>query len=137
MATSLRQSISGLVKRSGGVLPAPSPPQTWELPELWGSALLAHRAASQKQRLPGRHLRCQGHVVCFVFLFVLADVLLAHATLLLDSLAKQPSGRQVCSLAPGAGQSLAAEATVILEVSSLLHKLGPNACSESIHNVSL
>ncbi|KAM9655483.1 phospholipid transfer protein C2CD2L isoform 2-T5 [Morphnus guianensis] len=44
------------------------------------------------------------------------NVLLAHATLLLDSLAKQPSGRQVCSLAPGAGRSLAAEATVILEL---------------------
>lgn len=52
-----------------------------------------------------------------VFLFLLTDVLLAHATLLLDSLGKQPSGRQVCSLAPGAGQSLAAEATIILEVS--------------------
>ncbi|XP_075298659.1 phospholipid transfer protein C2CD2L isoform X2 [Opisthocomus hoazin] len=44
------------------------------------------------------------------------NVLLAHATLLLDSLGKQPSGRQVCSLAPGAGRSLAAEATVILEL---------------------
>ncbi|NXW50613.1 C2C2L protein, partial [Nyctiprogne leucopyga] len=44
------------------------------------------------------------------------DVLLAHATLLLDSLGKQPSGRQVCSLAPGAGRSLAAEATIILEL---------------------
>ncbi|NWI69046.1 C2C2L protein, partial [Todus mexicanus] len=43
-------------------------------------------------------------------------VLLAHAMLLLDSLEKQPSGRRVCSLAPGAGQSLAAEATLILEV---------------------
>lgn len=52
-----------------------------------------------------------------VFLFLLADVLLAHTTLLLDSLGKRPSGRQVCSLAPGAGQSLAAEATIILEVS--------------------
>uniref|UniRef100_A0A8B9FHZ5 C2CD2 like n=1 Tax=Amazona collaria TaxID=241587 RepID=A0A8B9FHZ5_9PSIT len=49
------------------------------------------------------------HVMCSVFLFVLAGVLLAHTTLLLDSLAKQPSGRQVCSLAPGAGWSLAAE----------------------------
>ncbi|NWH81857.1 C2C2L protein, partial [Piaya cayana] len=56
------------------------------------------------------------HVVCFVFLFLPADVLLAHASLLLDSLGKQPSGRQVCSLAPGAGQSLAAEATIILEL---------------------
>ncbi|KFQ69585.1 C2 domain-containing protein 2-like, partial [Phaethon lepturus] len=45
-----------------------------------------------------------------------ANVLLAHATLLLDSLGKRPSGRQVCSLAPGAGQSLAAEATVMLEL---------------------
>ncbi|NXQ99050.1 C2C2L protein, partial [Sagittarius serpentarius] len=44
------------------------------------------------------------------------NVLLAHATLLLDSLAKRPSGRQVCSLAPGAGRSLAAEATVTLEL---------------------
>ncbi|NXK48086.1 C2C2L protein, partial [Chauna torquata] len=44
------------------------------------------------------------------------DVLLAHATLLLDSLGKQLSGRQICSLAPGAGQSLAAEATIILEL---------------------
>ncbi|NXI62378.1 C2C2L protein, partial [Anseranas semipalmata] len=44
------------------------------------------------------------------------DVLLAHTTLLLDSLGKQPSGRQICSLAPGAGQSLAAEATIILEL---------------------
>ncbi|NXE15105.1 C2C2L protein, partial [Lophotis ruficrista] len=44
------------------------------------------------------------------------NVLLAHGTLLLDSLGKQPSGRQVCSLAPGAGRSLAAEATVILEL---------------------
>ncbi|XP_054658910.1 phospholipid transfer protein C2CD2L isoform X3 [Grus americana] len=44
------------------------------------------------------------------------SVLLAHATLLLDSSGKQPSGRQVCSLAPGAGRSLAAEATVILEL---------------------
>ncbi|KAM6043415.1 phospholipid transfer protein C2CD2L isoform 2-T2 [Chlamydotis macqueenii] len=44
------------------------------------------------------------------------NVLLAHGTLLLDSLGKQPSGRQVCSLAPGAGRSLAAEATIILEL---------------------
>ncbi|XP_074018438.1 phospholipid transfer protein C2CD2L [Numenius arquata] len=44
------------------------------------------------------------------------NVLLAHATLLLDSAGKQPSGRQVCSLAPGAGRSLAAEATIILEL---------------------
>ncbi|KFP10496.1 C2 domain-containing protein 2-like, partial [Egretta garzetta] len=44
------------------------------------------------------------------------NVLLAHTTLLLDSLGKRPSGRQVCSLAPGAGQSLAAEATIILEL---------------------
>ncbi|KAM4646459.1 phospholipid transfer protein C2CD2L isoform 2-T5 [Amazona ochrocephala] len=45
------------------------------------------------------------------------SVLLAHTTLLLDSLAKQPSGRQVCSLAPGAGWSLAAEASITLEES--------------------
>ncbi|NXC02608.1 C2C2L protein, partial [Orthonyx spaldingii] len=44
------------------------------------------------------------------------NVLLAYATLLIDSLDKQPSGRQVCSLAPGAGQSLAAEATITLEL---------------------
>ncbi|KAM9269414.1 phospholipid transfer protein C2CD2L [Morus bassanus] len=44
------------------------------------------------------------------------NVLLAHATLLLDSLGKRPSGRQVCSLAPGAGRSLAAEATIVLEL---------------------
>ncbi|NXF33253.1 C2C2L protein, partial [Nyctibius bracteatus] len=44
------------------------------------------------------------------------SVLLAHATLLLDSLGKQPSGRQVCSLAPGAGRSLSAEATITLEL---------------------
>ncbi|XP_014818400.1 PREDICTED: C2 domain-containing protein 2-like isoform X2 [Calidris pugnax] len=44
------------------------------------------------------------------------SVLLAHAMLLLDSVGKQPSGRQVCSLAPGAGRSLAAEATIILEL---------------------
>lgn len=75
--------------------------------------------------------------MCSVFLFLLTDVLLAHATLLLDSVGKQPSGRQVCSLAPGAGQSLAAEATIILEVSSPLHMLGTNAGSRSIHDVSL
>ncbi|NWZ94875.1 C2C2L protein, partial [Nesospiza acunhae] len=44
------------------------------------------------------------------------SVLLAYATLLIDSLDKQPSGRQVCSLAPGAGQSLTAEATITLEL---------------------
>ncbi|NXC71804.1 C2C2L protein, partial [Anhinga anhinga] len=44
------------------------------------------------------------------------NVLLAHATLLLDSLGKRLSGRRVCSLAPGAGRSLAAEATIILEL---------------------
>ncbi|KAF1493385.1 Phospholipid transfer protein C2CD2L, partial [Eudyptula minor novaehollandiae] len=44
------------------------------------------------------------------------SVLLAHATLLLDSLGRRPSPRQVCSLAPGAGRSLAAEATIILEL---------------------
>ncbi|XP_065553063.1 phospholipid transfer protein C2CD2L isoform X2 [Lathamus discolor] len=44
------------------------------------------------------------------------SVLLAHTTLSLDSLGKQPSGRQVCSLAPGAGWSLAAEATITLEL---------------------
>ncbi|KAF4796444.1 C2 domain-containing protein 2-like protein [Turdus rufiventris] len=44
------------------------------------------------------------------------NVLLAYATLLIDSLGKQPSGRQVCSLAPGAGQSLTSEATITLEL---------------------
>ncbi|KAM6334280.1 phospholipid transfer protein C2CD2L isoform 2-T3 [Alca torda] len=44
------------------------------------------------------------------------NVVLAHATLLLDSVGKQPSGRQVCSLAPATGRSLAAEATIILEL---------------------
>ncbi|XP_064588299.1 phospholipid transfer protein C2CD2L isoform X1 [Zonotrichia leucophrys gambelii] len=44
------------------------------------------------------------------------NVLLAYATLLIDSLDKQPSGRQVCSLTPGAGQSLTAEATITLEL---------------------
>ncbi|NXP02571.1 C2C2L protein, partial [Thinocorus orbignyianus] len=44
------------------------------------------------------------------------SVLLARATLLLDSVGKHPSGRQVCSLAPGAGRSLAAEATIIVEL---------------------
>ncbi|XP_057284223.1 phospholipid transfer protein C2CD2L [Pezoporus wallicus] len=44
------------------------------------------------------------------------SVLLAHTTLLLDSLGKQSSGRQVCSLAPAAGWSLAAEATITLEL---------------------
>ncbi|XP_030918291.1 phospholipid transfer protein C2CD2L isoform X2 [Geospiza fortis] len=44
------------------------------------------------------------------------NVLLAYATLLIDSLDKQPSGRRVCSLTPGAGQSLTAEATITLEL---------------------
>ncbi|XP_025896098.1 phospholipid transfer protein C2CD2L [Nothoprocta perdicaria] len=44
------------------------------------------------------------------------SVLLAHTALFLDSSSKRPSGRQVCSLAPGAGQSLAAEATIVLEL---------------------
>ncbi|NWW47052.1 C2C2L protein, partial [Pedionomus torquatus] len=44
------------------------------------------------------------------------SVLLAHATLFLDSVGKQPSGRQVCSLVPGAGQSLAAEAAIKFEL---------------------
>ncbi|XP_050178835.1 phospholipid transfer protein C2CD2L isoform X3 [Myiozetetes cayanensis] len=46
------------------------------------------------------------------------SVLLAYATLLIDSLGKRPSGRHVCSLAPGAGQSLTTEATITLEESS-------------------
>lgn len=75
-------------------------------------------------------------MVCFVFLYLLAGVLLAHATLLLDSLGRRPSPRQVCSLAPGAGRSLAAEATIILEVSSQHRNLGANACSGSIRNAS-
>ncbi|NWV45633.1 C2C2L protein, partial [Daphoenositta chrysoptera] len=44
------------------------------------------------------------------------NVLLAYTTLLIDSLGKQPSGRQICSLAPGAGQSLTTEATITLEL---------------------
>ncbi|NWY06777.1 C2C2L protein, partial [Nothoprocta ornata] len=44
------------------------------------------------------------------------SVLLAHTALFLDSSSKRPSGRQVCSLAPGTGQSLAAEATIVLEL---------------------
>ncbi|NXN93176.1 C2C2L protein, partial [Rhinopomastus cyanomelas] len=43
-------------------------------------------------------------------------VLLAHATLLLDPLGKQPSGRQVCSLSPGPGWPLAPEAAIALEL---------------------
>ncbi|NXP70300.1 C2C2L protein, partial [Ramphastos sulfuratus] len=44
------------------------------------------------------------------------NVLLAHTALLLDCLGKQPSGRQVCSLTPGAAQSLMIEATIMLEL---------------------
>ncbi|NXF73325.1 C2C2L protein, partial [Sclerurus mexicanus] len=44
------------------------------------------------------------------------NVVLAYATLVIDSLGKRPSGRQVCSLAPGTGQSLTAEATITLEL---------------------
>ncbi|XP_071432546.1 phospholipid transfer protein C2CD2L isoform X2 [Pithys albifrons albifrons] len=44
------------------------------------------------------------------------NVLLAYATLLIDSLGKRPSGRQVCSLTPGTGQSLTPEATITLEL---------------------
>ncbi|NXI98821.1 C2C2L protein, partial [Psophia crepitans] len=61
------------------------------------------------------------------------NVLLAHATLLLDSSGKRPSGRQVCSLAPGVGRSLAAEATIILE---LLFQESP-ASLNAQHAVSL
>ncbi|NXC80894.1 C2C2L protein, partial [Cercotrichas coryphoeus] len=61
------------------------------------------------------------------------NVLLAYATLLIDSLGKQPSGRQVCSLAPGAGQSLTAEATVTLE---LLFQESP-ASLNAVHAASL
>ncbi|NWS62716.1 C2C2L protein, partial [Chunga burmeisteri] len=61
------------------------------------------------------------------------NVLLAHATLLLDSLGEQPSGRRVCSLAPGAGRSLAAEATVVLEL--LFHE--PPASLNAQHAASL
>jgi len=57
VAAPLRESISGSVKRSGGALPAPSPPRSWEVPESWGSASLARRASLQKQGLLGRHLR--------------------------------------------------------------------------------
>ncbi|XP_062364656.1 phospholipid transfer protein C2CD2L-like [Cinclus cinclus] len=61
------------------------------------------------------------------------NVLLAYATLLIDSLGKQPSGRQVCSLAPGAGQSLRAEATITLE---LLFQESP-ASLNALHATSL
>ncbi|NXQ66102.1 C2C2L protein, partial [Quiscalus mexicanus] len=61
------------------------------------------------------------------------NVLLAYATLLIDSLDKQPSGRQVCSLAPGAGQSLTAEATIALE---LLYQESP-ASLNAPHATSL
>ncbi|NXD42732.1 C2C2L protein, partial [Copsychus sechellarum] len=61
------------------------------------------------------------------------NVLLAYATLLIDSLGKQPSGRQVCSLAPGAGQSLTAEATITLE---LLFQESP-ASLNAVHAASL
>ncbi|XP_056365793.1 phospholipid transfer protein C2CD2L isoform X1 [Oenanthe melanoleuca] len=61
------------------------------------------------------------------------NVLLAYATLLIDSLGKQPSGRQVCSLAPGAGQSLTAEATITLE---LLFQESP-ASLNAVHATSL
>ncbi|NXR24093.1 C2C2L protein, partial [Cinclus mexicanus] len=61
------------------------------------------------------------------------NVLLAYATLLIDSLGKQPSGRQVCSLAPGTGQSLRAEATITLE---LLFQESP-ASLNALHATSL
>ncbi|NXM75633.1 C2C2L protein, partial [Serilophus lunatus] len=61
------------------------------------------------------------------------NVLLAYATLLIDSLGKQPSGRQVCSLAPGAGQSLAAEATITVE---LLFQESPTSLNAQ-HTASL
>ncbi|XP_064029449.1 phospholipid transfer protein C2CD2L [Pogoniulus pusillus] len=44
------------------------------------------------------------------------NVLLAHTALWLDCLGKHPSGRQVCSLTPGAGRSLTPEATIVLEL---------------------
>ncbi|XP_025913747.1 phospholipid transfer protein C2CD2L isoform X3 [Apteryx rowi] len=74
---------------------------------------LGPRSKELKLRVLGNSGRGE---MCFVFPFPLTDVLLAHATLLLDSLGKQPSGRQVCLLAPGAGQSLATEATITLEL---------------------
>ncbi|KAM9370071.1 phospholipid transfer protein C2CD2L [Phaethornis superciliosus] len=61
------------------------------------------------------------------------SVVLAHAKLLLDSLGKQPSGRQVFSLAPGTGWSLAAEATIVLE---LLFQESP-ASLNAQHSASL
>ncbi|NXK88746.1 C2C2L protein, partial [Formicarius rufipectus] len=61
------------------------------------------------------------------------NVLLAYATLVIDSLGKRPSGRQVCSLASGTGQSLAAEATITLE---LLFQEGPAALNTQ-HTTSL
>ncbi|XP_027737248.1 phospholipid transfer protein C2CD2L isoform X2 [Empidonax traillii] len=61
------------------------------------------------------------------------NVLLAYATLLIDSLGKRPSGRHVCSLAPGAGQSLTAEATITLE---LLFQESPTSLNAQ-HTASL
>ncbi|XP_074833091.1 phospholipid transfer protein C2CD2L isoform X2 [Carettochelys insculpta] len=43
-------------------------------------------------------------------------VLLGHTTVSLDSCSKQPSGRLVCSLTPGAGQLLTPTATLTLEL---------------------
>ncbi|XP_038017170.1 phospholipid transfer protein C2CD2L isoform X4 [Motacilla alba alba] len=62
------------------------------------------------------------------------NVLLAYATLLIDSLDKQPSGRQICSLTPGAGQSLTAEATITLE---LLFQESPASLTAPPHATSL
>ncbi|POI34004.1 hypothetical protein CIB84_002246 [Bambusicola thoracicus] len=107
-------------QRNGGVgeiccvaeLDSP-PQQKWTRPVRAGSAEmewneelfleLGPRSKELKLRVLGNSGKGEG-------------VLLAHTTLLLDSLGKQPSGRQVCSLASGAGQPLAAEATIVLEL---------------------
>lgn len=50
------------------------------------------------------------------FVLPLTDVLLGHTAVSLDSCSKQPSGRMVYSLIPGAGQLLTPAATLTLEV---------------------
>uniref|UniRef100_A0A8C9L8S6 C2CD2 like n=1 Tax=Pavo cristatus TaxID=9049 RepID=A0A8C9L8S6_PAVCR len=92
-----------------------SPPQQkWTRPVRAGSAGIAAEMEWNEELFLSEVLRS-----CVVFLFSFfpfAGVLLAHTTLLLDSLGKHPSGRQVCSLASGVGQPLAAEATIVLEL---------------------
>ncbi|CAM4613736.1 phospholipid transfer protein C2CD2L isoform X4 [Lepidochelys kempii] len=54
------------------------------------------------------------------------NVLLGHTAVSLDSCSKQPSGRMVYSLTPGAGQLLAPAATLILELLYHESPLSPN-----------